>query len=514
MTYHSSVQRSSDRASDGSHDREPGLWYLGIDWGTTGISAVLLNSSTGCFYPLGRFQTLPGAAGVPLKPCLDWGLAGIAPGRFCDRAILEEMAKQLQGIGEQEGYHREIWSQLRGVIVGCPAHWSDAYRFNLREAILRTGWVERPYQVWFLEEPIALVISELRDTAQGIQWQGATLILDSGATTTEFALVDIPLKRSELKYEAFHVGSLAYGGDAIDQDIIGQLLWSGENLFLPGISDGEGGIRLPKPGEVDLETRYRLAEYLASSEWGQGLLAIAREVKYRLQIENQITVRLQDRQWTIKRRDLEMKVFVPFLRALSREVNRLFSQTGIAPQGIRQALCTGGSASLTAIARWLRQKLPSAAIIQDRIPQGQLPKCSRVAYGLANLPLFPQVLNGVRHQYSDYFLLLELLRVMPNEAIAESAIFQLLEQRGINTAVCGDRLRKLLAGDLPPGLLPNTSDRLNLNPQLEFNPPLFIPQETGLYTLHSEQKAIAIDQFEQLLATSNQTLDDPYLVLW
>jgi len=110
--------------------------------------------------------------------------------------------------------------------------------------------------------------------------------------------------------------------------------------------------------------------------------------------------------------------------------------------------------------------------------------------------------------------LLELLRVMPNEAIAEGQIFYLLEQRGINTAVCGDRLRKLLAGNLPPGLLPKTSDRLYLSPQLELNQPLFIAQGTGLYTLNLEQRAIVMNQFEQVLATSNQTLDDPYLVLW
>lgn len=504
MTYHSWAQRSPDR--------EPGLWYLGIDWGTTGISAVLLNYSTRCFYPLERFPTRLGAAGVSLKPCLDWGLAGIAPGRFCDRAILEEMAKQLQGMRDREGYNPEIWSQLRGVIVGCPARWSDAYRFNLREAILRTGWVERPYQVWFLEEPIALVISELRDTAQGTQWQGGTLILDSGATKTEFAVVDLPLPRSELKYEDFHLGSLAYGGDAIDQDIVGQLLLSGENRFLPGASGGELEISFPKPGEVDLEARYRLAEYLAGSEWGRGLLEIAREAKYRLQIENEITVRLEQQQWRLKRRDLEMKVFVPFLRALSREVNRLFSQTGVAPQGIRQALCTGGSASLVAIARWLRQKLPSAAIIQDRIPQGQLPKCSRVAYGLANLPLYPQVLNAVRHQYSDYFLLLELLRVMPDEAIAESQIFHLLEQRGINTAVCGDRLRQLLRGDLPPGLRLESGQSWG---DRALNQPLFSRQtETGLYILNSEQNRMMHHQFQAVLEGSYQTLDDPYLLLW
>ncbi|MDJ1180740.1 hypothetical protein PJF56_17920 [Roseofilum sp. BLCC_M91] len=510
MTYHSSGQNHSE-----GHNH---LWYLGIDWGTTKISAVLLDSSRRCFYPLEPLSPQPVKAGVSLKPWLDWGLPGVegewvvkglAPlGQSIEESLVQ-MVGQLREMVEKNSCYQELWSQLSGVIVGCPAHWSDAYRFNLREAILRAGWVNQAHQIMFLEEAIALVISELRDTAQGNQWQGATLILDSGATSTEFALVDLPLKRSQLKYEHFHVASLAYGGDAIDQDIICQLLLSSENGLLPSSSPLEKRIKFPQPGEVDVTARHRLSEYLNGADWGEKLLEIAREIKHRLQIETQIAVRLDRQQWTIRRRDLEIKVFVPFLRGLNREINRLFTRTGVAPQAVRQMLCTGGSASLPAIARWLRQKLPSAAIIQDRTPQGQPPKCSRVAYGLANLPLYPQVLNSVRHQYSDYFLLLELLRVMPDGAIAETQLFQLLEQRGINTAVCGDRLHQLLSGYLPPGLRSPQKSR-----DFKFNQSLFIPQETGFYALNPEHKTKVSDGFEQVLATSSQTLDDPYLVLW
>jgi len=502
VRHHSSAQG----CSKGQHP----LWYLGIDWGTTGVSAVLMNSSTRCFYPLERLQTYFTQGGVSLKRCLDRGFLGT------ERAsILEKMAGQLRRmVQEQAAYGQEVWSQLAGIVVGCPAHWSDTYRFNLREVMLRTGWVDQPHQILFLEEPIALVLSELRDMAQGGQWQGATLILDSGATTTEFALVDIPVKRSQLSYEHFHVASLAYGGDAIDQDIICQLLLSSQNLLLPLADEIEDGIQFPEVGKSDLPTRHRLSEVLSRAEWGEELLAIAREIKYRLQVETQIQVCFHQQHWTIHRRDLEMKVFVPFLRALNQEINRLFSQTGVARQGVRQALCTGRSASLEGIARWLRQKLPSAAIIQDRHSQGQRPRCSRVAYGLANLPLYPQVLNRVRHQYSDYFLLLELLRVMSNGAIAEGQIFQFLEKQGINTAVCGDRLRKLLQGELPPGLYPQWSHPLRTL-EGNHNQHLFIfQQDTGLYTLNPEQKRSITDRLNQVLETSCQTLDDPYLLLW
>ncbi len=562
------------------------LWYLGLDFGTTGLSVVLLNQETRCFYPLEWLEIHPQTAttevqvrfaaqiqdlewrGVKLprmnrlKSWLDLGLAyqdrQSEPGepvlQWSDyhtlpyQMLLEAIANRFSQLSAVEvpvgaksvSYSvvasassatnpplnrlqlMEVWNQLSGVIVGCPCHWGDAYRFNLREAILKAGWVNEAQKIVFLEEAIALVLSELRDTAQGIQWQGATLILDAGATTTEFALVDIPLNRSTLTYERFHLGSMGYGGDGIDQDIISQLFLSGDRPLL-SLSETDRGeaIAFPEPGEADWERRYQFDRYLRSSRWGPSLLDLAAKVKVRLQVEPWVTVRLQQQERIIERRDLEMKVFVPFLRGLNREINRLFSVTGIAPQGVRQALCTGGSASLVAIARWLRQKLPSAAIIQDRALGENRQKCSRVAYGLANLPFYPQVLNHSRHQYSDYFLLLELLRVVPESAVSESQLFQLLEQRGINTLSCRDRLRSLLAGNLPPGLIPQKRDqpRLTLDSwqkisALSITDRLFTRLDSGEYQVNVPQKQRYLTQFEKILTLSAQTLEDPYLVLF
>ena len=42
--------------------------------------------------------------------------------------------------------------QLRGVVVSYPANWPDTYPFNLREAVIQAGLVDRPDEVYFLED--------------------------------------------------------------------------------------------------------------------------------------------------------------------------------------------------------------------------------------------------------------------------------------------------------------------------------------------------------------------------
>ena len=120
------------------------------------------------------------------------------------------------------------------------------------------------------------------------------------------------------------------------------------------------------------------------------------------------------------------------------------SETGLSSQSIHQVICTGGNASFATIARWLRQKFPNATIIQDTYPSDRPPSCSRVAYGLVNLCRYPQVLDGPRHQYSDYFLLQELLQVMPDQPMPLQGIMHLLDQQGVNTEVCHPRILALL----------------------------------------------------------------------
>ena len=254
------------------------------------------------------------------------------------------------------------------------------------------------------------------------------------------------------------------------------------------------------------------------------MLAAAEILKLALQQQSRFIVKLPQSQATVLRQDLTTKVLLPYVQRLNRELNTLLTQVGIAPAQVDQVLCTGGTASLAAVARWLRQKLPNATIIQDAYARSTrnphcIPSCSRIAYGLATLPLYPQLLDR-RQQYSDYFLLLELLRIFPNQPVTLSEVLQQLEERGINTELCRSRVQALLKGNLPAGLTPAMLDHILLTPESQMNPdyqaihltPLF--QLTGnRYQINRYQWNHLRQYLEHLLANAHQSLTQPMAIL-
>lgn len=592
------------------------FWYLGIDLGTTGMSAVLLNYSSRSVYPIywleigqegsadGKYFRLPSVAYISrgsvennltsksvvvgpsalleaegsraengvllqnIKPYLQVTITDDAPEKIevqpvlrwsegqeislswvqlavqsllasisqmgseneLDAPINEEKEKELlieekkrlviaaEGLASKR--LKKAIAHLSGVIMCDRANWSETYRFNLREAVLGAKLVSDPGQVMFLEEAICSLLSELPDTAAGSQWRGWTVVINSGASTTELTLVDLPYGNSrQLRHQDFQLRSFDYGGNAIDQDIICQLLLTPDRDMDMHLLDGD--IKKPVPGDPDLSTRYRLQQRLQDSDWGRNLLEACKQIKQVLQRQNSFTLELGNRQWVVLRRDLEMQVQLPFLRRLNREFNAMLAETGVPVEAINQALCTGGAAAIPAIARWLRQKLPSAAIIQDTYPATRSPVCSRVAYGLATLPLFPQVLDLPRQQYNDYFLLLELLRYeFPDRPLSSEEILQLLELHGINTRVCQQQIIAFLEGHLPAGLVPHERDMVLLTPDEELNSyyhsltesPLFYKEADQLYRLNFTQRDRLRQHLDMILANSYQTLEEPYAV--
>ncbi|MDP8932831.1 MAG: hypothetical protein M3N42_01435, partial [Cyanobacteriota bacterium] len=184
---------------------------------------------------------------------------------------------------------------LQGVILGTPAGWSDAYRFNLREAVLGASLVASASQIFVVEDAIATLIAAVTpvknatkvqswavDSAQDPQeaapltvntssFSGGTLILNAGAATVELALVELPSNLEDLTRADFTCHSFAFGGDAFDQDIICQLLAKIETW---GMS-----IDLPRPGHPDLPSRYQLQQRLQGSAFGLQLLEAARHLK-------------------------------------------------------------------------------------------------------------------------------------------------------------------------------------------------------------------------------------------
>lgn len=636
------------------------VWYLGIDLGTTGISAALLNRSTVEIYPLywsaqNQEQAdsikhsfrLPAEVYLPTASTMDsetehkGAIEQTTPADVAEKEISENLtitgaqsqltsaptynlfSAQLKPylqiaipykseqqkwepvlqlnefstvpvvwvvrslskllltlkfdststtLGLTAGSHglsqenlRNIIDNIAGVICSCPSNWSEQYRFNIREALLISKLVQHPQQVFFVEEAIASLLSELDgangeivelNTEQGSRLAktsehpllGSTLVINIGAACTEMALVDLPEHLEDLTHSDFMLHGFAYAGKGIEQDIICQLLlpekWrqsrvagqqesnNSDNTLpwqqsIPGLNEMQLSslaleeLNLPRPGEPDIADRIRLQQRLESSVLGKAMLDAAIALKLILQHQDSFTLELSDQQWILQRRDLESQVFVPFVRRLNRELNRLLVAKGIPTEAINQAILTGGVASIGAVNRWLRQKLPNAKIIQDLNlgENGEL-TYSRVAYGLAVLPLHPQVVEVSRQQYTDYFLFTELLRLLPDRALSFDEVIQLFENRGINTRNCQQRLLAFLEGELPPGLLPSNPDIHWLTPSAKDNPefmaissaPLFEKQGNLTYRPNKFQVQSLCRYLDMIRASTRQSLEEPYTV--
>jgi len=447
---------------------------------------------------------------------------------------------------------------LQGVILGTPASWSDAYRFNLREAVLGADLVASGSQIFVVEDAIATLVaavtpvknptevpssainsikSELAEaaplTVNASSFSGGTLILNAGAVTVELAVVELPENLQYLTRADFTCQSFDAAGNAFDQDIICQLLAKNETW---GMS-----IDLPRPGHPDLPSRYQLQQRLQGSVFGLQLLEAARQMKVILQHQESFVLDIGQQHWDVKRRDLESLVLVPFVQQLNRELNALLSRAGMSPAGINQAICTGGMGGWAAIARWLRQKLPNAIVVQDRelesdrdisethnSPLSYLPqntnssnKSGKVACGLASLALYPQILD-VPPQYSDFFLLWELMQVLGRETLSFEEILQLLERQGVNTRTCEPRILRILSGQLPAGLLPEEEDFMLLAEESRQNPdweailaePLFFEDVSRGYRLNVEHASVVREYLGLLASSSQQKLLDPLTIAW
>ncbi|WP_204141454.1 hypothetical protein [Halomicronema sp. CCY15110] len=603
-------------------------WFLGIDLGTSGLSAVLMEHHSGSAHPLcwvpanasadtvATFRiptvaTLPTAAlagdapfellsvgpaaATPaatasdqrllhtLRPLLRAGIphhdsAGLAIPRvqWSDAETLplqqvvstvtallelvshpESAELQLTAIGLEPETLAGVLANLQGVVMGLPTHWSDTYCFNLREAVLAAGLVEAAGQVFFVEEAIAALLSGLPDpsepaptanrSAQALyqcHWQGGTVMIGSGAACTEVGIVDLPQPLDTVSREDFKLRNLAYGGDALDLDIICQLLLPSERrqtlnagsrrspnrgwgwqAALPEVANAKwadlqlDGIDLPRLAEPDAGLRQRLRQHLESSPLGQSLLEAARYLKLILQHQNQYQLELADQSWRVLRRDLESRVLVPYIQRINQQMNALLSQTGLASQGINQVICTGGNASFGTIAKWLRQKFPNATIIQDTYPSNRPQTCSRVAYGLVNLCRYPQILDVPRHQYSDYFLLHEMMRVIPDAPLPLDGILHLLEAQGLNVSACQSRIVAILEGHLPPGLLPDLATRELLSRDTRTNRTyqdlaagsLFTQQTRNIYMVNAAQRDRLREHLTRLMQDKQQSLAEPLI---
>ena len=597
-------------------------WYLGIDFGTTGLSAALVDRQSGQLYPiywetrhdsktphhdayepaiscripsvavlgktansgLGQQITIESVGDrqqtwaaeefllqnfkLPLKVAIPYlqgtGVVYEPLLQFSDdrvisialplnglRALLATLNPRLQAnfeglsmpdlICRASGLETEALDKalesLQGIVLGTPAGWSDAYRFNLREAVLGAGLVAECEQIFVVEDAIATLLSAITpvknancgqsETAelmnedntsnrqlavQASSFSGGTLILNAGATTVELGLVDLPENSQHLTYADFTCQSFAFAGNAFDQDIICQLLAKNETF---GMS-----MDLPRPGHPDLPNRYELQQRLQSSAFGLQLLDAARHLKVILQHQESFVLNIGEKRWNVQRRDLESQVLVPFVQQLNRELNALLSRVGMSPAGINQAICAGGMGAWPAIARWLRQKLPNAMVVQYQ--EFEDVKISRVACGLASLALYPGILDVSRQQYGNFFLLWELMQVLGEQALSFEQIVQLLERHGVNTRTCESRILGILAGNWAAGLLPDRTDLMLLAQDSRQNRDweaisaavLFVQNGDRTYSLNIKQAAIVREYLTKLASSTQQKILEPLTIAW
>ncbi|AFY53706.1 hypothetical protein Riv7116_1133 [Rivularia sp. PCC 7116] len=610
------------------------VWYLGLDIGTTGISAALLNRSNQIVHPIywaqgnqpqGNSQNyrLPAEVYLPrtsinqnstenpaeqniysayLKPYLPISLPYKNISETSSTEVRQKWEPILQlnefsavplvwiirslskllltlksdsnsttlgltatAIGIKQEQFSDIINNIAGIICTCPSNWSEQYRFNIRESLLISQLVEHPQQVFFVEEAIASLLGELEGAngeivkllqqensspivASNSELTGNTLVINIGASATEMALVELPEDLQDLSHNDFMLHGFTCGGKAMEQDIITQLLlpekWrtSRNNKSLdssnddnplhwkpniPGLEQvrfsslGLEHLELPRAGEPDISQRISLQQRLESSPLGKALLDAAIALKLILQHQESFTIELADQKWDLQRRDLESKVFVPFVRRINRELNKLLRTQGIPTEAINMVILSGGVSSIAAISRWLRQKLPSATIIQEKyLNENGTPACSRVATGLCLLPLHPLVLEIPRQQYTDYFLFTELLRLIPEKATTFGEVVQLFESRGINTRTCQQRLLAFLEGEIPPGLIPSNQDMQWLNKSSVENShykvisasPLFDKQGSLSYRPNLRQLKYLRDYLDAIKTSAHQSLEEPYIV--
>ncbi|PZO44089.1 MAG: hypothetical protein DCF19_02450 [Pseudanabaena frigida] len=475
-------------------------WILGIDFGSTALRASLVNSDTGKVYPLflddvdemkcrlvwspnnnlddpisqdirvltkrsqnsglesgevaiSHFKQflklgLPYLGVSAWQPIIQWSDTQQVSLRWLI-AALKSLLEQIQ----TRANHAKlpdvglILLKLSGVVFGYPSHWSDTYILNVREAILKAGLVSQAEQVMAVEQAIAPVVSLVHDRKIS---QEITLLIDAGAVTTSLCLIK-GTETKAIERSKLHVRSFDYAGINISQDIALQLFYphwqliTNPNRHLCNLDR----FSLPEVGASAPQQRSLIQQYLLSSNIGLQMLELADRVK--VSFGKDISVDswnedLMGQPIVVFRRELENLILQPFIQRLNRELNAILSNAGILGEDVRQVLILGSTMHIPLLSRWLAQKLPNTSI--DPL------STSVVATGLAVSPLYPNLHDVARQQYSDYFLLQEICRLNLTQSVNPTQLLQQLQMRGINIKSCRDRILSILQGDLPEGLFP------------------------------------------------------------
>ncbi len=536
------------------------IWFLGIDFGSDALRASLFNATTGKVYPL-EFETNDARVGSILidlartdsfdewqistdfkkifnqidrpeakllvnfkkllklglpyqgvsawQPIVQWSDRQRIPLRYFQILLTRFLLKvqSSANCGRLPDLNEIMRDRIYAVILGHPTAWPDTYVHNLRESVLASKIVDQAEQVMVVDQAIAPLLELIHNHKSP---QDNTLIVNIGAETTDLLLARVNngvVSRSNLSTRGFD-----YAGLGLNQDIVVQLLYPHwRSLANPDrdACDLEQ-LMLPAPGDPAPGLRADLQKSLISSSVGIDLLNAAEQLKLDLSTHldrDRWTTTICDRPLMVWRRELESQVIQPFLQHLNRGLNDLLSSSGILADEVMSVWKLGGTTNLPSLSRWLEQKLPNAAI--DRLPS------STVASGLAIAPAYRYLIDIARQQYSDYFLLQEICGLNLQSTVTPSQLMQQLQNRGVNSRACRDRILTILQGDLPMGLFPWQEQEQSLflsDPTLSsdlFAGRLFEMESNGTYQPNLRKFQALKAYLQAILGTMQQSLSEP-----
>ncbi len=431
----------------------------------------------------------------------------------------DKMGLTVKGVGLSQEALFQALNNLEGVILSYPHSWSETYRFNLREAVLGAKLVHKPEQIIFIEEAIASLLGHLSVLEQSQKEPKPTLMMELGASSTNLALVNIPENLDSLTHQDFTLESFAYGGLSIDLDILYQFIYP-QWVKNPQQQMMTLEMDFPSPGIPDPLKRDTVFLRLQSYPVGRSLLQAAQLVKFVLQKREKFTSQLGEQKWGVTRQELTEKIINPYLNQINLSLNHLLAKKGQSNQEIEQIICSGGTSILMkeSLSFLLEQKFSNAKIIYPNFTESEAEnKVSRVAVGLSSLILFPKIIDNLNQQYNDYFLFIELLKILPKYMFAFADIKEKLIARGINTGVCEKKLLEFLQGKIPEGLIPSDKNCLCLaeysQNNCEYEGLLKIPfctiDSQGYYNPDVEQCQKLRQYLGQVLSSHKQQLSEP-----
>ncbi len=493
------------------------VWHLGIDFGYSDIRACLFNQATGQVYSLsfadreslitnikvgdadraiGGFKQFL-RIGIPYQNQQEWQpvLRWINNQKFSLKDFqtsVVELLGQVKAATHPDLTIKDILENLETIILGHPHSWSDAYIFNLKEAVLASGLATSLEQILVIDQAIAFIFPSLPNSSNSFTTNHQKLFIDAGAFTTTIGF----RMNGENRFN-----DLEYAGLGINQDIVLQLLY-------PKTKDKLLATKFIRSGVASPNHRTDLQQFLLKTEIGIEALAIAEEIKlyFGQQPDSNLWQgNLGGKPIKINRSELEIKIIQPFIQTLNDAVDQLIA--GTEPEDITNIAIAGGTMKYPVLRQWLEAKFANAQV--SSLPSSDL------AQGLAITPLYSQYLDINRHQYSDYFLLSEICALSLQEPLSLDSLIKKLQNRGVNGKACSDRLGQILSGRLPAGILPwQESEKSlfkpdpNLDPQL-LTANLFTRINQDLYAPNPTYAQILGTYLKILESSNNQSFTEP-----